>query len=110
MKLRFLVDAQLPPALARWIAARGYEALHTNDIGLNLAKDGAIWREAIQRGSVIITKDEDFVVIRRREPFPQVVWIRWGNTSRNVLLERMADVFPQIVAAPEAGETVVEVR
>ena len=108
--MRFLVDAQLPPALARWIAARGHEALHVYDIGFNEAKDGTIWREAIRQGSVIITKDEDFVVIRRSKPFAQVVWIRWGNTSRNHLLQRMAIVFPQIVAALEAGEAVVEIR
>jgi len=26
--MRFLVDAQLPPALARWLAAQGHEAEH----------------------------------------------------------------------------------
>jgi len=25
--MRFLVDAQLPPALARWLAAQGHEAV-----------------------------------------------------------------------------------
>jgi len=25
--MRFLVDAQLPPALARWLVAKGYAAL-----------------------------------------------------------------------------------
>jgi hypothetical protein len=54
--------------LARWITARGHEDLHANDIGSNAAKDGVIWREAIESGAVIITKDEDFVVFRRSKP------------------------------------------
>lgn len=32
--MRFLVDAQLPPALARWLAAQGHEAEHVGDIGM----------------------------------------------------------------------------
>ena len=29
--MRFLIDAQLPPALARWIESRGYIAEHVHD-------------------------------------------------------------------------------
>jgi len=32
--MRFLVDAQLPPALARTLEAGGHEAEHVADIGL----------------------------------------------------------------------------
>jgi predicted nuclease of predicted toxin-antitoxin system len=34
--MRFLVDAQLPPALARWLAAQGHEAAHVGDLGLQV--------------------------------------------------------------------------
>ena len=32
--MRFLIDAQLPPALARWITEHGHEAEHVLDCGL----------------------------------------------------------------------------
>jgi predicted nuclease of predicted toxin-antitoxin system len=57
---RFLVDAQLPPALARWLAAAGREAEHVADVGLGDASDHTIWDYALAAGEVIISKDEDF--------------------------------------------------
>jgi len=41
--VRLLVDAQLPPALARWLTAQGHEAQHVFDVELTNAPDGAIW-------------------------------------------------------------------
>jgi uncharacterized protein with PIN domain len=58
--MRFLVDAQLPPALARWLAAEGHEAEHVSDCGLSGAADPAIWDHAASVDAVIVTKDEDF--------------------------------------------------
>ena len=58
--MRFLVDAQLPPALARWLAANGHTAEHVADRQLEAASDSAIWDWALREAAVIITKDEDF--------------------------------------------------
>jgi predicted nuclease of predicted toxin-antitoxin system len=58
--MRFIVDAQLPPALARSLTAKGHEAEHVADRGLHAASDNAIWDFAMQEGAVIVTKDEDF--------------------------------------------------
>jgi predicted nuclease of predicted toxin-antitoxin system len=33
--MRFLVDAQLPPALAQWLASHGHDAMHVTDLGCN---------------------------------------------------------------------------
>jgi predicted nuclease of predicted toxin-antitoxin system len=41
--MRFLVDAQLPPALARWFAANGHTAEHVADRQLEAASGAAIW-------------------------------------------------------------------
>ena len=40
--MRFLVDAQLPPALARWLVERGHDATHVHEIGMAEASDLAI--------------------------------------------------------------------
>jgi predicted nuclease of predicted toxin-antitoxin system len=37
--MRFLVDAQLPPALARWLTAKGHDAVHIADLGMRAASD-----------------------------------------------------------------------
>lgn len=40
--MTFLVDAQLPPALCRWLETRGAQAFHVSEIGLGAARDAAI--------------------------------------------------------------------
>jgi predicted nuclease of predicted toxin-antitoxin system len=59
--MRFLVDAQLPPALARWIAAQGHVAEHVASALAPTEPDAAIVHYAIANGAVIITKDSDFL-------------------------------------------------
>jgi predicted nuclease of predicted toxin-antitoxin system len=38
--VKFLVDAQLPSALAGWLREVGHEAAHVEDVGLREADDG----------------------------------------------------------------------
>jgi hypothetical protein len=40
--MRFIVDAQLPPALARWLAEQGHEAEHVFDFGKDGTTDAEI--------------------------------------------------------------------
>lgn len=110
--MRFLVDAQLPPALARWLSAQGYLAEHVADVDMGAASDIAIWRRAAHKRAVIITKDEDFAIWRahRTATHPAVVWIRVGNTRRGELLRWFEPMLPLIVQRLEGGETLVELR
>lgn len=59
--MNFLIDAQLPPALARWISSQGHPATHVFGVGLPTADDPVIWERARHDRAVIISKDEDFV-------------------------------------------------
>lgn len=108
--MRFLVDAQLPPALARYLAAGGHEAEHVVDIGLSGAKDQAIWEYAARVGAVIVSKDDDFA---QRTFFgkggPPVVWIRLSNTRKRELLLWFEPMLPRITEALERGERLVEI-
>jgi len=109
--VRFLVDAQLPPALARWLADQGQLAEHVVDLGLGTASDSQIWAHALAIGAVIVTKDDDFA--RRRavaSTGPQIVWLRVGNSRTHVLLKWFGSVFPQILLLLEQGEVLIEVR
>jgi predicted nuclease of predicted toxin-antitoxin system len=108
--MRFLVDAQLPPALARWLAAQGHEAAHVGDLGMQAASDAAIWDHALASSSAIVTKDEDFAQRKvLADNGPVVVWIRLPNTRRRDLLAWFATVLPDVLAALARGETLIEV-
>lgn len=109
--MRFLIDAQLPPALARFLTSQGHEALHVGDISLNDADDSVIWDYAIEREAVLLTKDEDFPHrLSHSKSSPVIVWLRIGNTSRRALLSWVAPLIPQIVVMIQQGERLIEVR
>jgi predicted nuclease of predicted toxin-antitoxin system len=107
--MRFIVDAQVPPALARWLMARGYEATHVASLGLQSASDSAIWERAIAIDAVIVTKDEDFA---QRKIFaidgPRVIWVRLPNTRNADLLAYFQEVLPDLLVSLINGETLIE--
>jgi len=108
--MRFLVDAHLPPALARWLADQGHEAAHVGDLGMQSASDAVIWSHALRSGAAIITKDEDFAQRKAlADGGPVVVWIRLPNTRRRDLLAWFEPVLPVVLAALARGETLIEV-
>lgn len=59
---QFLIDAQLPPALARWLTARGQPSQHVVDFGGDGTTDDEVWAQALHLGAVIVSKDEDFAL------------------------------------------------
>jgi len=108
--MRFLVDAQLPPVLARLLEARRHTAEHVFDLGMAAADDQLIWDYALAIGAVILTKDEDFALRRAHAPEgPPVVWIRRGNTSRRELLTWFEPLLPAIVEALTRGDPLIEI-
>jgi len=109
--VRFLVDTQLPPALARWLIEHDHEGEHVLNVGLAQGKDNAVWQYAIENKFVIVTKDEDFAEwIRRGRPGPSVVWIRFGNSSTGFLLKQIESLWPAVVRQLSLGERLIEVR
>ncbi|MEI6715583.1 MAG: DUF5615 family PIN-like protein [Verrucomicrobiota bacterium] len=109
--MRFLVDAQLPPALARLLTAQGFFAEHVVDIGCGAAADSSIWDYALQHQAVIVTKAEDFPHrIQQSQKTPIIVWLRIGNASRRALLQWFEPLVPQIVHLIEEGNRLIEIR
>jgi predicted nuclease of predicted toxin-antitoxin system len=73
------LDAQLPPALARWINEQpwGVGAVAVREIGLRDASDPEIFRQARAAEAVVMTKDRDFIrLLDEQGPPPQVIWLR----------------------------------
>lgn len=109
--MRFLVDQQLPPALARWLTTRGHTAEHVSDVHLGKASDGEVWAYALAHSAVLVTKDEDFALLHQSGgPAPAVVWVRIGNTSRTALLAWMEPLLEEVVVAVESGDRLIELR
>ncbi len=58
--MKFLVDNQLPTALAQYLRKRGFDCQHVLEAGLGDALDTEICRHAELEERIIISKDEDF--------------------------------------------------
>ena len=109
--MRWIIDAQLPPALARLLDQRGHKAEHVGDVALREADDNEIWQWALDHDAVIITKDEDFPIrASASRSAPRIVWLRIGNASRVALLAWLETRLPAIEIRLEQGEKLIEVR
>jgi predicted nuclease of predicted toxin-antitoxin system len=106
----FLVDNQLPAALARWLAAQGHDAKHVVDLGLAQAADFEVWRRARELEAVLVTKDADFRDRSLIAPGPQVGWVRFGNCRNQALIDAFARLLPRLIIELESGSLLVEVR
>ena len=107
--MKFLIDAQLPPALGRWLMARRHQAIHVADAGLLDASDGMIADYAERDGLALISKDDDFVLLRLPDRFV-LLWLRIGNATNHALIMWLERRWPAIEALLDAGERLVEVR
>lgn len=59
--MKFLVDAQLPVGLARFLNDAGHDALHTSELPEgNRTTDVRIAEMADGEGRIVVTKDRDF--------------------------------------------------
>jgi predicted nuclease of predicted toxin-antitoxin system len=108
------IDAQLPPALARWLQTEhGTDARHVEELGFHRARDTEIFAAArAATGPVaVVTKDDDFVkLLDQHGPPPQVVWLRCGNVTNRELRRIVLDAWPRALDLLAAGEALIEIR
>ncbi len=106
--MKFLVDNQLPPALARFISEDlGVEARHVADIGL---RDADVWSYASENDFVLIPKDDDFVSLYSKTPSARLLWVRLGNCRRAFLLTVFRKQWPRILERFDQGDRFIELR
>jgi predicted nuclease of predicted toxin-antitoxin system len=107
--MNFLIDAQLPPGLCRWLEARGHGAVHVTGVLTGEAPDRDVAAYAVANNLILITKDDDFLT--RYPPVEyRLVWVRIGNATNRALAEWLEARWDGVVKALEAGERLVEVR
>lgn len=108
---KFIVDAQLPPALARYLSSQGEDAIHVLDVDMMASSDSIIWDLALSKKLVIITKDEDFQIRASvSKKSPKLIWIRIGNCSKKVLLQFFEKQWAQIIIELDNGENLIELQ
>ncbi len=107
--MRFLIDAQLPPALAGWLRDGGHDAEHVFEVGLLSATDAGIATYAETNACVLVTKDEDFATLRLPDRFC-LLWLRCGNATNRILMLWLTPRWAQIERLLESGERFIEVR
>jgi len=109
--VNFLVDNQLPPALARFIQTEfNVRAIHVFDVGLRDASDAEIWNYVSTNDSILISKDEDFANMVLHAPTARLIWVRFGNCRKAFLLNAFQEMWPRIVERLESGDRLIEIR
>jgi predicted nuclease of predicted toxin-antitoxin system len=106
------VDAQLPPALARWLReTAGVDARHVAEVGVLTAADRDIFDAARAAGvTAVITEDEDFMrLLEAYGPPPRVVWVTAGNLRNAELRELVAAAWPRVAELLAVGYPPIEV-
>ena len=109
--MKFWLNANLSPQLARWIGANfKCECKTIKELGLRDAADSELFAAARKANAIVITKDTDFreMVLRLGAP-PQVLWITTGNTSTSFLIRILQSALPEAIKHLEAGAPLVEI-
>jgi predicted nuclease of predicted toxin-antitoxin system len=109
--MRLLIDAQPPPALARWFVSKGHDAAHVFGIEFHRSSDEEIWKFALDNDLILVTKDEDFSSrVWIDQASVGLIWVTIGNCSNRTLI----GVFEEKLAAIERrfseGKSLVRIQ
>ena len=107
--VRLLVDANLPPRLARLLRERGYEASHVGEIGLGIAGDQEILQCAREQGWIVVTFDLDFAELAAASSGrpASVILLRLRSARLDKVLGRLVTTLVAAGDVLQAGAVVV---
>lgn len=109
--MRFLVDNQLPLQLAIHLRQRGHDCIHVIEVGMDEDSDASLWRFSRIENRVLVSKDEDFIILATRSgDTGRLLWVRLGNCRNQFLIETFDRIHDELVLAFETGQRVVELR
>jgi len=109
MKFRFIVDEDLPIALAEMLKRKGHWAEHVCHAGLRGADDLTVFKHAQLQKAILITADKGFSDIRR---FPigshyGIIVLRLKRRKRIEILQRFCQVLSQLKGRSLQGRLIV---
>jgi len=107
--MRFLLDMNLPPAMAGWLRAEGHDAVHVREIGLAGVPDHQVFARAAEDGRIVVTFDLDFgeIVALRGVAGAGVALLRLRLVRQSRLRERLRVAIAEASGALQAGAIVV---
>lgn len=109
--MTFLIDCQLPLALAKWLRGRGLDAVHALERDLATATDLQIWQLAKLEGRIVISKDQDFIILAKRpQESGRLLWIRLGNCRTTELISRLNREWLRILEGFSNQQRIIEIR
>lgn len=103
--MKFLIDAQLPPSLARLLKDKGHDAIHTLSLPeKNFTTDQTINKISIKEERILISKDSDFYhsFLLKREPY-KVLLVRMGNLKKDNVNNLIIDNLETILKYFQTG-------
>ncbi|MGB9905277.1 MAG: DUF5615 family PIN-like protein [Desulfotomaculales bacterium] len=102
MKLRFLIDEDLPRSTARLLSEVGYEALDIRDLGLRGVKDQEVLAYACKNKMTIVTADSGFASLVYLSPVKHygLILLRLPSelpikTVNEILLKALLNLSPK---------------
>ena len=107
--MRFLLDMNLPPAIAEWLQSKGHDAVHIREIGLGHLPDREVFARAAEEGWIVVTFDLDFGEIAglAGATGATVLLLRLRLVHQDYFRQRLQAAIVEAAEALEAGATVV---
>ncbi len=87
--MKFLIDAQLPKALAAFFRERGFDSVHTLELpNKNVTDDLEINSISLSEQRIVISKDSDFYdsYSAKQEPY-KLLYLTTGNIRNKDLID-----------------------
>lgn len=95
----YIIDENLSPELGEMFREKGLKAYHINEMKSTKKQrilDDQIRRLAIQKGCVIVTKDDDFVKSYVSRKVPEKMIFIHGLDNKAHLLSRIKEILDEI--------------
>ena len=107
--MRFLLDMNLPPAIADRLRAEGHDAIHVLHAGYGGLPDRAIFERAAADHRIVVTFDLDFGEIAgaSADRRPGVILLRLRRARQSYLWERLRITIAEAGGALETGAVVL---
>ena len=107
--MRFLLDMNLPPAMAEWLRSEGHDAVHVRELGAAGWSDREIFVRAAEEARIVVTFDLDFgeIVGLARATGSGVLLLRLRLARQPSLRERLRVAIGQTAEALQAGAIVL---
>jgi predicted nuclease of predicted toxin-antitoxin system len=107
--MRFLLDMNLPPAMADWLRSEGHDAVHVGAAGYADLPDREIFARAAGDSRIVVTFDLDFgeIVGLAGDAGCGVILLRLRLARQPYLQERLRIAIAEAGESLEAGAIVV---